>query len=209
MVGMVMQAFTQLSGINVVLMFSSTLLSSIGSIKLVNALVGGVNFLCTILSVYVIKLFGRKPLMVWNGLLMSAAMFGLGAGIYAGVKELGIVCILVFVLAFELSWGPIPWIYTAEILVDKSMSMSTVMNQMTNMLLTFVTPTLYQQITENGSPKHIYKSSYIFFAAGLLSLLGAIFVLIFMKETRNKTAKEIRELFRRYPAPKVSKIAAE
>ena len=141
---MIMQAFTQLSGINVVLMFSSTILASIGSIKLVNGLVGGVNFLCTILSVFVIKSFGRKPLMVWNGVLMSLSMFGLGVGIYTDVSALGIACILVFVLAFELSWGPIPWIYTAEILVDKSMSMSTVMNQMTNMLLTFVTPTIYQ-----------------------------------------------------------------
>ena len=54
-IGMVMQAFTQLSGINVVLMFSSTILASIGSARLVNGLVGGVNFACTIFAVFVIK----------------------------------------------------------------------------------------------------------------------------------------------------------
>ena len=128
MVGMVMQAFTQLSGINVVMMYSSTLLASIGSIRLINALVGGVDFVCTILSVYIIKKFGRKPIMVWMGLLMSASMFGLASSIYSGLNSLGIVCVLIFVQAYELSWGPIPWVYTAEVLVDKSMSMSTVMN---------------------------------------------------------------------------------
>lgn len=123
-------------------MYSQTILSSIGDVVLTGIIIGGANFLFTIPGIYVINTFGRKTLMIGGGIFMTAGMFGLGVGMLQNINFLSIISILVFVLAFEFSWGPIVWLYNAEILTDKAVSLATVFNWVTNMVITIICPTI-------------------------------------------------------------------
>ena len=84
---------------------------------------------------------------------------------------------VLFVLFFEISSGPITWLYMAEIMHDKSLGIAVVMNWIVNLAVAIGTPPLTDAV----------PIGYIFLALGVITLLGTFYILIFMKETRNKT----------------------
>ena len=91
-----------------------------------------------------------------------------------------IVMLLLFVLFFEISSGPITWLYMAEIMHDKSLGIAVVMNWVVNLGIAIGTPYLVSAVGDD-------KVGYIFMVLGVITLLGTLFISIFMKETRNKT----------------------
>jgi predicted MFS family arabinose efflux permease len=91
-----------------------------------------------------------------------------------------IVMLLLFVLFFEISSGPITWLYMAEIMHDKSLGIAVVMNWVVNLGIAIGTPYLVKAVGDNNV-------GYIFIVLGVITLLGTLFISIFMKETRNKT----------------------
>jgi MFS transporter, SP family, xylose:H+ symportor len=93
---------------------------------------------------------------------------------------LPIVMLLLFVLFFEISSGPITWLYMAEIMHDKSLGIAVVMNWVVNLGIAIGTPYLVSAVGDD-------KVGYIFMVLGVITLLGTLFISIFMKETRNKT----------------------
>jgi len=88
--------------------------------------------------------------------------------------------LLLFVLFFEISSGPITWLYMAEIMHDKSLGIAVVMNWVVNLGIAIGTPYLVSAVGDD-------KVGYIFMVLGVITLLGTLFISIFMKETRNKT----------------------
>merc|ERR1712127_550244 len=97
-----------------------------------------------------------------------------------------IICILSFIAAFEFSSGPITWLYMSEIMQDKAVSIATVLNWLVTLVVSAITPS----ITKPDS-----NIPYIFFTVGILTILGALFMIVFMKETKGKSQNEIAELY--------------
>ena len=51
-----------------------------------------------------------------------------------------IILILLFVVLFEFSLGPIPWIYMSEIMTDKGLSVAVLINWLMTLMMALVTP---------------------------------------------------------------------
>lgn len=101
--------------------YSGTILTGLRmNASQVNALVGGVNFLTTLIGLVLLKYFGRKPLMFVGNLVMSICLFALGFCLLNNQNALSIVFIFTFIAFFEFSSGTIVWLYMAEILQDKA-----------------------------------------------------------------------------------------
>ena len=95
---------------------------------------------------------------------------------------------MLFIALFEFSSGPITWLYMAEIMQDKAVSIATVLNWSINLIISVITPSLIKSI---GSE----NIGYIFIVCGGLTVLGTVFMFFFMKETRGKTQAQIDEMF--------------
>jgi MFS transporter, SP family, galactose:H+ symporter len=50
------------------------------------------------------------------------------------------VFILLFVVEFEFSLGPIPWLYMAEIMTEKGLSLAVLLNWIFTIIMAIVTP---------------------------------------------------------------------
>jgi hypothetical protein len=74
----------------------------------------------------------------------------------------------------------------SEILQDKAVSIATVLNWLVTLVVSAITPS----ITKPDS-----NIPYIFFTVGILTILGALFMIVFMKETKGKSQNEIAELY--------------
>lgn len=74
---------------------------------------------------------GRKPLLIIGeiGMIISLLLVGLFVGpLNLNLAIIHLICILSFIIFFEISLGPIVWVYCSEILYTKAMSVSTAAN---------------------------------------------------------------------------------
>jgi len=173
--------------------YSNTIFSSLGGLKpdMITFLVGVVNFLGTFGGLYLLFNFGRRTIMLYVGSVMALVLVMVG---YTSLKNAhfegnqddnhwtipSLILVLLFIALFEFSSGPITWLYMAEIMQDKSVSVATVLNWLVNLLISLITPNLINKIGEDNI-------GYIFVAVGCTTTLGTLFVYAFMLETKGLT----------------------
>lgn len=106
------------------------------TISLLNILVAVVNLVFSGLVGLLMKRFGRKTLLVGGDLACMLSLFALALFSYLYNKNpdsstyqaLVIVFLFLYLIAFQLSLGPIVWIYIAEILPEKGVSIAVLAN---------------------------------------------------------------------------------
>jgi len=120
LVGIILAIFQQFVGINVVLYYAGNIFRNMGASTdaslLQTIIVGAINMLFTIIAIYTVDRFGRKPLMLTGALIMSVSMLSLGFAFYTGSTGIGaLVLMLLYIAGFAMSWGPVTWVILSEI----------------------------------------------------------------------------------------------
>ena len=136
MIGCTLSLFQQLTGINIVMFYSSTIMGSSGlPPNLITALVGIVNCVSVFPTLYLFKKFGRKPLLWILSFAIAGSLVGLGVcnlinskGKDPTAQSLSIVFLMGFIVFFEFSLGPLLWIYMSEIMTEKGLSLGVGVN---------------------------------------------------------------------------------
>ncbi|EMS53280.1 putative plastidic glucose transporter 3 [Triticum urartu] len=123
-IGTTLFALQQLSGINSVFYFSSTVFRSVGvPSSLANICMGIANLLGSIIAMLLMDKLGRKMLLVGSFFFMAFSMGlqAIGANRHLGSASvyLSVGGILLFVLAFSLGAGPVPGLLLPEIFPNK------------------------------------------------------------------------------------------
>lgn len=204
--------FQQLSGINAVIFYTVDIFEMSGSSisgHLSTIIVGVVNLLSTFVANSVIDKLGRKILLYASSGLMVVSLVSLGSFFYiksyaenfppteegyaewqesvANLSWLPLVSFMVYVIAFSLGWGPIPWLFMGEALPAKirgpAASLVTALNWSCTFIITKTFP---------GLLKAIGPSSVFFMFTGIMTL-GSLYTIFFVPETRGKTLEEIEE----------------
>ena len=211
-VGMGMHIFQQATGINPIFTFGGIIYENILGKGIISLLIlSGVNLLSTIPALFLFDRLGRRKLLIFCGLamvmghLVAATVFVVGCNVVkttfngtvlseevvtcstsAGILML--VSTVVFVAFFALSWGPIAWIYAAEIyplnIRAKAISLTTGSNWFVGMIMAY--------ILELITPLGIHGVFYLFSG---LTLLAVVFVYLFCPETRGVLLEDIEEVF--------------
>jgi len=108
---------------------------------------------------------------------MTGLLFAIGTADLENDPWLSLICLCLFIVFFECSSGPITWLYMAETLQDKSMSVATVLNWVVKIIISLSIPLVIKQIGE-------VNVGYIFYTVGFLTSLSTLFIYFFMLETR-------------------------
>ncbi|KAG6817649.1 hypothetical protein H0H87_005406 [Tephrocybe sp. NHM501043] len=123
--------------------------------------------------------------------LIVAVLTGLYHNSWASHVAAGwVACafVWVFAIGFGYSWGPCAWILVAEIwplsVRGKGLSIAASSNWMNNFIVGQVTPTMMD---------HLGFGTFVFF--GAFSLLGGLFVMFLVPETKGLTLEEMDEVF--------------
>ena len=151
-------------------------------------LIGVVNFGSCCVGLIGIFKFGRRTLMLGGYASMATVLVLTG---FFGLKkddDAMLAFILSFIVFFEFASGPITWLYMAEIMQDKAVSLATVMNWTINLIISAICPPLITAIGDDNV-------GWIFIVTGCITFMATIFIYFFMKETRGLTSKQIEELF--------------
>ena len=108
---------------------------------------GIVNLAGSVLGFFLLFKYGRRTLMLYGNIIMSLSLLLLALTIELRVPYAPMVFVFVIVAAFECSAGPIAWLYNAEIMQDKAMSIATVLGIWTLAILaSLFTPAAFDAI---------------------------------------------------------------
>ncbi|XP_063604196.1 facilitated trehalose transporter Tret1-like [Penaeus indicus] len=100
---------------------------------------------------------------------------------------LPLVSFMVYVVAFSLGWGPIPWLFMGEALPVKIRGPAASIVTALNWSCTFVITKTFPGMVELIGP------SYVFYMFTAIMTLATLFAFFLVPETRGKTLEEIEE----------------
>ncbi|KAI7853247.1 general substrate transporter [Circinella umbellata] len=212
--GIFIQIFQQFTGINSIMYYAPRIFLQAGiaesSATLIASGVNGVlNMLATLPAVLYLDRLGRRGTLISGALFMGTAMLlcGIVMGAVADIEyneETGqnevvlgfnqhasyfcIVMIYFFVAGFAYSWGPVGWVYPAEIfplnIRAKATSLTTAANWLMNFVISQIVPIMLSSIT---------WGTYIFF--GCCCFVMSVCVYIFYPETKGRSLEEMDLVF--------------
>ena len=189
-VGLLLSMFQQFSGINAVIFYSNDIFMNDTQgndyqAKIFTTLIGVILIITAYFSGKFIDKFGRKSIFLLGQFFCSLMLFFLLLCGYLSYETPIKYLILIYILSFGLSLGPVLWVYLPEILPEKGVGLASMANWFSCFVVGLLFPILVQQIK-------IYGCFLIFC---VISVLGLFFIKISVLETQHKTKKEIEDMF--------------
>ena len=194
--GIGLQIIQQLTGINVIMYYAPRIFKIAGFTSTEHQLwgtviVGVTNVLATFIAIAFVDRIGRKPIMYAGFAVMGVAMIAVGTLFNMDLEKspaLGVWAIgalLIFIVGFAMSAGPIIWVICAEIFPlsgrDLGVTFSTATNWIVNAIVGGTFLTLLDKFG-NGNTFLLY---------GGLNALFVIFFLCFVPETKGISLEKI------------------
>lgn len=201
LVGVLLSGFQQFVGINVVLYYAPEIFKTMGAATdaalLQQIVVGAVNLSFTVLAIFTVDRFGRRPLMIIGALIMAGSMIILGSTFYTHSVGMGsLVCMLIYTAGFAMSWGPVCWVLLAEIFPNSIrstvMSIAVAGQWIANFLISWTFPML----DKNQYLTDTFNHGMAYWIYGGMGLLAALFIWKFVPETKGKTLEQMEKYWK-------------
>jgi SP family xylose:H+ symportor-like MFS transporter len=199
-VGIMLSVFQQAVGINAVLYYAPRIFGDMGmeNPMVVTVFMGVVNILFTLVAIFTVEKWGRKPLLIYGSLGMAMGAFGVALTFgHAGMELVTAASIMVYAASFMFSWGPICWVLIAEIFPNTirggAVAIAVAFQWIFNFIVssTFV-PMFNMHLTEGDDFGHWFTYGLY----GIICLVAAIFVWKLVPETKGKTLEDMTKLWR-------------
>ncbi|KOC68302.1 Facilitated trehalose transporter Tret1 [Habropoda laboriosa] len=195
-----MMFFQQASGVNAVIFYTVTIFQAAGSSmapEVASIVVSLVQLVMSGVAALIVDRAGRKPLLMLSTSVMSASLIALGyyfkqkdSG--SDVSSLGwlpLVSLIVFMVAFSIGLGPVPWMLMGELFSSETKAVASSYAVMLNWFMVFVvTKTFPTMNSELG----IDMTFWIF---AVIMAGATAYTHVLVPETKGKTYQQIlREL---------------
>jgi MFS family permease len=176
-VGITVQMFAQLNGINIISFYLPSTLAAAGFDERKSLLYTAANAIpytaATIATWYLADRWGRKPLLILGGVLMTVLLAIVcaftEANLAVNTKANGqYAFVMLYNIVYGFTWGPMPWLLPAEIFPlrgrSKGMALATTSNWIFNFIIGMVSPDAFAGI---GGYFYLIIAGFCLFSAGL------------------------------------------
>ena len=183
----------QMSGVNAVFSYAPMIFEQAGAATsaafISAAVVGVVNLLATVIAIWSMDRFGRRPLLIAGAAGMTFAHVVLAGSALAGHFEgyLVLAAIMLFIASFALSVGPGYWILISEILPNWARGIAiSVIQAITSMASIIVVQLFPWQISTVG-----IAGTFGIYA--LFTVFTIVLVQRYVPETKGKSLEQIQQ----------------
>uniref|UniRef100_A0A668TCE2 Solute carrier family 2, facilitated glucose transporter member 1 n=1 Tax=Oreochromis aureus TaxID=47969 RepID=A0A668TCE2_OREAU len=194
LIAVMLQLSQQLSGINAVFYYSTSIFEKAGVEQPVYATIGAgvhvygtLTFLLISLSLHLLGLMG----MAGSAILMTIALALLDQ--LKWMSYVSIVAIFAFVAFFEIGPGPIPWFIVAELFSQGPRPSAIAVAGFSNWTANFIVGMGFQYVADACGP-------YVFVIFTVLLVIFFIFTYFKVPETKGRTFDDITAGFRQTSA---------
>ena len=194
-IGILLSIFQQAVGINVVLYYAPTIFKGLGfgqdAAMYQTVIMGFVNIIFTLIAIFTVDKFGRKPLLIIGSVGMAIGMFAIG--LLAHLEIIGVstlIFIVIYTAAFMMSWGPICWVLISEIFPNTIRGKAVAIAVGAQWIANFVVSSTFPSL-------EAFSITFTYVLYGVMSVLSAIFVWKMVPETKGKTLEEMSKLWKK------------
>lgn len=202
MITMCLVLFAQFSGIYAVIFYTGFIFDATNvdiQASVATIVVGVMQMIATFFASLTVDRWGRRALLILSAIVMSICNIGLGVYFYlldsksdyiTYLNWLPISSLCIYVIAFSLGLGPIPYVLVAEIFTTETKAVASSLTVATSCLNAFIVTKFFSNVRD------LIGIGPTFFVFGGFTTICAIFVLAIVPETKGKSFHEIqRSLF--------------
>ena len=194
-IGILLSFFQQAVGINVVLYYAPRIFENLGASGDVSmrqtVVMGVVNIIFTMVAIFTVDKFGRKPLLIIGSFGMMIGMAALSVLSFMDVIGVAaLVFIIIYTASFMMSWGPITWVLISEIFPNTIRGQAVAIAVAAQWISNFIVSSTFPSLSEWST-----GGAYLIYA--VFSLLSAVFVFKMVPETKGKTLEDMTRLWRK------------
>ncbi|MBS1567099.1 MAG: sugar porter family MFS transporter [Bacteroidetes bacterium] len=191
-IGVGLAIFQQLCGINIVFNYTSTIFASVGASLnkqlFETVAIGVVNLLFTLVAMWQVDRWGRRPLMLLGSIGLSVLYILLAVSLQRQFPPVFIsLFVLLSIALYAMSLAPVTWVLIAEIFPNKvrglASSVAIVSLWGAYFILVFTFPILAERLGTYG-PFYFYA---------IICALGYVFVRARVKETKGQTLEQLEQ----------------
>lgn len=200
-IGILLSAFQQLMGINVVLYYAPEVFKTLGadtdSALLQTIIVGIINLTFTVMAILTVDKFGRKPLQIIGAIGMAIGMLVLGCTFFFNISaSVALFSMLFYIASFAISWGPVCWVLLSEIFPNSIRSQALAIAVAAQWIANYLVSWTFPIMDKNSYLITHFNHAFSYWVYGVISILAAIFMWKFVPETKGKSLEEIEKLWK-------------
>lgn len=188
----------QLGGINVVLFYTESIFNATGSDTPADRsaiIIGVVQFLASAVTPLIVERLGRRVLLITSAGGMSLSLFTLGLFFYlknggydvSGIGILPIASLIFYIIVYCIGFGPLPWAVMGELFPANIKSSASTATASFCWFIGFLMTKFF------GNVAAVLGMAGAFWVFSGCCILSAVFVYIFLPETKGKSLQEIQD----------------
>jgi len=200
-IGCMLSVFQQIIGINAVLYFAPRIFESMGvsNNMLFTVIMGIINISFTLVAVFTVEKLGRKPLLITGSIGMAVGALGVAlSNVMTLPAIVPVISIMVYSACFMFSWGPICWVYIAELFPNTIRSQATAWAVAFQWIFNFIVSSTFVPMynMKLGAMGESFGHFFAYALYGIICVVAAIFVWRLVPETKGKTLEDMTALWR-------------
>ena len=195
-IGCMLSVFQQVIGINAVLYFAPRIFESMGvsNNMLFTVIMGVINITFTLVAVFTVEKIGRKPLLITGSLGMALGALGVAlSNVVTLPAFVPVLSIMIYSACFMFSWGPICWVYIAELFPNTIRSEATAIAVAFQWIFNFI-------VSSTFVPMYNWSHFFAYALYGVICLIAAVFVWKLVPETKGKTLEDMTKFWKKQAA---------
>ncbi len=206
--------FQQFVGINTVIYYSPKIFLAAGfegaeAAIAASVIVGVVNVLFTIISLFIIDKLGRRKLYFLGvtGIFFALISMGLGFMLPGAGKWFLVISMLVYIAFFAISLGPLGWLIITEVFPTRVRGLGASIGSLSNWgFNTLVVWTFFKMASAIGNAKEVVVPEgqdlsevcptcigSVFWVFAAVALIGLVWGYYFIPETKGVSLEKIEE----------------
>ncbi|SFN07685.1 MFS transporter, SP family, galactose:H+ symporter [Izhakiella capsodis] len=193
--GVLLQVMQQFTGMNVIMYYAPKIFEIAGFTNTTEqmwgtVIVGLVNVLATFIAIGLVDRWGRKPTLTLGFLVMAAGMGILGTMLHVGIHSAGaqyfaIAMLLMFIIGFAMSAGPLIWVLCSEIQPLKGRDFGITVSTATNWIANMIVGATFLTMLNN------LGNAQTFWVYAGLNVVFILITIALIPETKNITLEHI------------------
>jgi len=200
-VGIMLSVFQQAVGINAVLYYAPRIFGDMGmeNPMVQTVIMGVVNILFTLVAIFTVEKWGRKPLLITGSIGMAVGAFGVALTFgNLSLSLVTMISIMIYSASFMMSWGPICWVLISEIFPNTirgaAVAIAVAFQWIFNWIVSSSFVPMFNMKTASD-PDFGHWFTYGLY--GTICVLAALFVWKLVPETKGKTLEDMTKLWRK------------
>ncbi|HGY1212960.1 sugar porter family MFS transporter [Citrobacter braakii] len=195
--GIILQIMQQFSGVNVMMYYAPRIFHEIGFTSTAEqmwgtVIVGFVMTLATFIAVGFVDRWGRKPMLYAGFITMGFAMSIVGTllggdALSALEKGITVTMLLLFIVGFSMSAGPLIWLLCSEIQPLKGREFGITCSTFTCHIAGMIVSATFLSLLNS------LGSAHTFYLYALLNIVALVIIYLFVPETKNISLERIEQ----------------